>query len=151
MFRPVISVCGVTALSLALMAFARAEPIGFSQASITGQWVGDARLFDKIIRVQATPLATELRIDENLILSGNIGVAKIQNASPASVSAKQVVYRALLSGPVKDIAQLSKKTHLIVIITCHTGDLLDADFHLKSRFGFDPTMRVGHMDVVRAR
>jgi len=136
----------LAALAIVQSANANATP----PPSIAGHWVGDARLFDKALRAQTAPLATDLRIDQDFAISGRIGEAQIPRNLPVSVTAKRVEYRVILPGPVKNIPQLNK-SHLIIIITRNDGDTLNADFHLKSRFSFDLTMRVGHLDVVRAK
>ncbi|MFA6312979.1 MAG: hypothetical protein WCV99_13665 [Sterolibacterium sp.] len=118
--------------------------------SIAGHWVGDARLFDKAVRAKTTPLPIEIRIEEDLAMSGSIGNARIPRSVPVSVKPPRIEYHVALEGSIRDLPQL-KKSHMIVIVTRNAKDDLDADFHLKSRFGFDPTMQVGHMEVKRAK
>lgn len=118
-------------------------------ASIVGVWTGDARLFDKKLREQTTPLATTIQFHSNLDLSGSVGNARFSRTAVASSSPDKIEYRILLDGFVKDLPEL-RKSHLVVIVTLRKDGQLDADFHLKSRFGFDPTMRVGHFDVSRS-
>ncbi len=113
-----------------------------------GRWVGDARLFDRTLRAKAAPLEAELRIEPDHALSGRIGAARIPRTAPTSVAPGRIEYRIVLEGRVKDVEGLDQ-THLVVLVTPRPGGALDADFHLKSRFGFDAAMRVGHFDVKR--
>lgn len=137
-----------TLVSLALPA-AATQPALQPPPNPIGRWVGDARLFDKALRARATPLPAEIHIDQDLMLNGRIGQALIPTSRPVSATAMRLEYQVLLQGQVKDIAELNQ-THLVLIVTRHSDGRLDADFHLKSRFGFDPAMRVGHLDVQRA-
>lgn len=122
-----------------------------AQWEIVGRWSADARLFDMHIRASTTPLAAELVIAADLSLSGQIGDATMASSSPVAKTPTRLEYRIRLNRPVHAHPDLGKD-HLIVIITRRDGPdgpVLDADFHLKSRFGFDPTLRVGHFDAVR--
>lgn len=119
-----------------------------AQSRIVGSWTADARLFDKRIRARATPLEAKLSFSEDHALSGRIGDADIPPTRPHSKSPKKLMYRVLLPRPVRDLDEL-RKDHMIIIVTLGAGVTLDADFHLKSRFGFDPTMRAGHFDAKR--
>lgn len=116
--------------------------------AFAGRWVGDARLFDKALRAQAAPLEADLRIERDHTLSGRIGAAHVPRSRPVTMSAGRIEYRIVLEGRVKDVKGLDK-SHLVILVTPRPAGALDADFHLKSRFGFDPTMRVGHLDVRR--
>jgi hypothetical protein len=137
------------AVAFALTAFAPFAAAGEpSPTSIVGHWIGDARLFDKELRAVTQPLVTELRIAEDLSISGSIGLAQVPTTRPVSATPARVAYRVVLVGTVKDMPQLNK-SHLVLIVTRPVSGTLDADFHLKARFGFDPTMRVGHLDVRR--
>lgn len=117
------------------------------RANIVGRWSADARLFDRHIRAGTMPLGAELEFADDLTLTGRIGNAPIPQTRPFSRTATRLEYRVRLSRPVHDHPDL-KKDHLLIIVTLSPGPGLDADFHLKSRFGFDPTMRVGHFDAI---
>lgn len=131
-----------------LGALATAHGTSPAAPDYAGRWVGDARLFDKDLRAKAGPLDVEIVIWANHEISGRIGTATVPRSMPASVSPALVEYRIVLEGRVKDLPGLDK-SHLVVLLTPRPGGALDADFHLKSRFGFDPSMRVGHFDVKR--
>ena len=114
-----------------------------------GLWSCDARLFHAQTRARVGPIASELRLAADGALSGRIGQAEIPRTVPASRSARRVEYRVLLSTPVHPGLDASAR-HLVVIVTPHPAAQLDAEFHLKRRFGFDPAMLVGHFDLPRA-
>lgn len=135
----------LVAVALFASAAFASEPV---PSAIIATWLGDARFFDKRIRALTGPLESRLRIAEDLSLSGKLGDATIPSTAPASRSARRLEYRIVLQGQVMQIPELVK-THLVIIVTAKPDALLDVDFHLKSRFGFDPTMLVGHYDVVR--
>lgn len=126
------------------IAFAGDDP----SHKIVGRWSADARLFDRDIRSQTTPLESELVFAEDLSLSGRVGQAVLPPTKPYSATAKRLEYRFVLDQPVSGHVALAK-SHLIVIVTIDVRGDLDADFHLKSRFGFDISMRVGHFDAKR--
>lgn len=136
----------LTALAAAQLAYADAP----QPASIAGRWIGDARLFETAVRAKASPLPIEIRLEQDLAMSGRIGNAQIPRTAPASVKPLRVEYQVALNGSIHDLPQL-KKSYMVVIVTRSAKDELDADFHLKSRIGFDPTMQVGHLDVSRAK
>jgi hypothetical protein len=143
-----VNLCRLAVVLVVLTSVQIVSAAPSAQPTIAGRWAGDARLFDKSVRARAAPLPTEIRIEQDLAISGTVGDAQIPRSAPISVSEKRVEYRIVLTRPVKDLPKL-KKSHMIVIVTRSADDKLDADFHLKSRFGFDPTMQVGHMDVIR--
>lgn len=115
---------------------------------LAGRWIGDARLFDRALRAQAIPLPAELLFEPDLALSGRMGDAHWPRTLPTTAEATRIEYRLRLQGVVHALPALHKPC-LVVIVTRGRSSTLDADFHLKSRFGFDPSMRVGHLDVVR--
>ena len=129
-------------LCLALVAF-NAYPQTVVQPEFAGRWKADARLFDKHIRAQANPLPAELVFDQDFTLSGKVGDASVPPTKPLSITSSRVEYRITLNKPVRDIAELNK-LRMVVIVSRGPAGALDADFHLKSRFGFDHSIRVGH-------
>lgn len=132
-------------LCLALVAFNAYAQIAV-QPEFIGHWKADARLFDKHIRAQANPLPAELVFDQNFTLSGKVGNALVPPTKPISITSSRVEYWITLNKPVRDIAELNK-LRMVVIISRGPAATLDADFHLKSRFGFDRSIRVGHFDA----
>lgn len=121
------------------------EPV---RSDIVGRWSADARLFDRHIRARTTPLEAQLVFADDHTLTGRIGSARIPQTRPFSATTTRLEYRVRLDRPVHEHPDL-KKDHLLIIVTLSPASGLDADFHLKSRFGFDPTIRVGHFDATR--
>lgn len=133
---------------LPCVAPAGAESVDSAVATIIGTWSGDARLFDKSLRARTGALPVRITIDPELGLAGRIGDAHMPRTLPRATSAARVEYAIRLGAEVK--AGI-RRQHLIVIVSPGNAATLDADFHLKSRFGFDPGMHVGHFDVKPVR
>jgi hypothetical protein len=138
---------------ITLILLAQITPGVFAQqstrAEIAGRWLADARLFDKHLRAHTQPLPADLVIEENYTLHGTVGDATLTRSRPYSRTPAQLVYRIQLDRPVRAIDGL-RKDHMVIIVTLGSGPTLDAEFHLKAHFGFDPTMRVGHFDAKRS-
>lgn len=113
-----------------------------------GRWRGDARLFNARLRAKVGEIPAELVFQPDGSLSGTLGEATIPASRPKIRSRERVQYQLVLLGEVhRDLAR--DLNHLVVLVTPRPETGLDADFHLKTRFGFDPAMLVGHFDVRR--
>lgn len=134
------------AAALSLAGLLRAGPP--APTSLAGLWSGDARLFNQALRARLGPIPTALQIGGDLAISGRIGDAPVPKTMPVSVSATRVEYRVVLPQPINTLPGL-KRSHLVILVTHHGTGQLDADFHLKSWFGLDPGMLVGHFDLKR--
>jgi|CXWL01.1.fsa_nt_gi hypothetical protein len=119
-------------------------------ATIVGTWGGDARLFDKALRARTGRVPAKLTFDTQLGLSGSIGGAGIPKTRPRSATPQRLEYAVRLEGQAMPETGIHR-SHLVIIITTGAASTLDADFHLKSRFGLDPGMLVGHFDVAAIR
>lgn len=145
--QKVISMLRFLLASLCLLALpARAGPV--DQALLAGTWRGEGRFYEvKLLRATAPPLF-ELSIAPDLTLTGTVGGARISPARPTAVG-KRIDYEVLLDGPAGPGKFLEGKDHLVILITAMDGNSLSADFHLKSRFGFDIGMHPGSLEAAR--
>lgn len=128
---------------------ARAAGQASTGAIEAGRWNGDARLFHAKTRARTGAIPAELLVSHDGTLSGQVGGAAIPATRPKRSSATRVEYQVVLEGRVHEALDPALD-HLLVIVTRASGGGIDADFHLKRRFGFDPGMLVGHLDLVRA-
>lgn len=136
----------IAALAM-LWTIAKAQQSRDTQAM--GRWQGDARLLHAKLRARTGEIPTELDFAQDGAVSGRIGDATIPSALPKARTSSRVKYQVVLSGQVHK-ALNDELNHLIIIVTLKPGAELDADFHLKKRFGIDPDMLVGHFDVKRS-
>ena len=121
-------------------------PAGVAEA---GRWQGDARLLNAKLRAKTGAIPTELLFAPDGTVSGKIGDASIPATSPKRKSSGRVEYQLVVTGHVhRELDEAMN--HLVIIVTLKPGASLDADFHLKTRFGFDTAMLVGHFDVKQA-
>jgi hypothetical protein len=88
-----------------------------------------------------------LSFAEDLTLTGTVGPVGILPAKPR-ISKTRIDYHARLTGAV-NLGPARGKDHMVVLITKTGADRLSADIHLKSRFGFDPSMHPGALEAVR--
>lgn len=117
-------------------------------ARLPGAWQGQARFYEVKLRRAMEPPAFKLSIAPDLTLTGTVGTAQIGPARPAAIGTR-IDYKIMLDGPVASSPLLGNKTHLIILVTAVGDDTFSADFHLKSRFGFDISMHPGSLEAVR--
>lgn len=114
-------------------------------SALPGSWSASGRYYEVAI---AEPVSAHFEIASDLSLSGSIGSAAIKPARPV-VSGDIVRYQTSLEAPVSTHARLAGKDRLELLITRIDGDHFEADFHLKSWPGFDPTMHPGELTATR--
>lgn len=139
----VVAVLGLCASAQA-QSTAHPSPESVAVAYPVGHWAGEARLFDRALRQQRGPIPMSIELAPDLLLKGTIGDATWPAAAPVQRLSPRLEYRIKLMGAAPPLAG---KDHLVLIITPRTDGRLDADFHLKSRFGLDLGMAVGHFDA----
>jgi len=115
-------------------------------SAIVGTWTAEARFFDREIRNKVGQLEARLVIEPDLTLKGQFGNSEITPTRPKIQTSTQLQYQVLLKQSLPSFPEF-RNPHLIVIVTLAGHRPLDADFHLKSRFGFDSKMRVGHFEI----
>lgn len=113
-----------------------------------GLWRGDARLFNVKLRAKTGEIPVLLLFGPDEEVSGRIGSAIIPMTRPKFKTSQRVEYQVVVLGRVHQELD-DGLDRLVIIVTINPERVLDADFHLKRRFGFDPAMVVGHFDVER--
>lgn len=117
-------------------------------AHLPGNWVGTGRYYEVKLQRQADAPRFDLTIGPDLTLTGTVGTARLVPTRPRA-SGERVDYFVLLEGSVAQHAALRSKDHLLILITQLAPDSFEADFHLKSSFGFDFTMHPGALHADR--
>lgn len=113
---------------------------------LPGHWSGSGHYYEVVLQENLQAPQFDLRINPDLTLSGQIGAARIRPAKPRAVG-ERIDYYVELDGAVA--RSLERKKHLLILITQVHDDAFSADFHLKSRYGFDFTMHPGSLEAVR--
>jgi hypothetical protein len=114
-------------------------------AKLAGHWVGDGRFFNVAFQAEFGHVPFDLRIQSDLTLTGTVGAAQIRPAPPR-FERDRVDYYATLQGELRPGSDF-RKDHLVLLVTVAEGDKLVADFHLKSNFVWDWTMRPGVVEL----
>jgi hypothetical protein len=136
-------------LLVSLIAVAQTAPgQSIDVGQLPGTWHGEGRFYEvKLLRENQAP-AFDLTIALDLTLSGTVGEARIVATRPTTVG-KRIDYHVMLDRPVGRGEFLKDKDHLVILITAADAASLSADFHMKSRFGFDFSMHPGSLEAVR--
>lgn len=114
---------------------------------LAGTWQADARLLNRAWREKTGALPSVLTLSADGRLSGRIGDVAIPDSMPKRRRADRLDYEIVMPAPPAARGGIDR-THLVVMIGLRPDAAPDIDFHLKSRFGFDPGMFVGHFDLV---
>lgn len=117
---------------------------------LPGTWHGEGRFYEVKLQRTAEPPTFVLAIAPDLTLSGTVGAARVAPAQPVAIGARRIDYQVVLDGAVGPGDHLKGKDHLMILITAVEGERFSADFHLKSRFGFDFSMHPGSLEAVRS-
>jgi hypothetical protein len=125
---------------------ARAE--GPDAAKLAGHWTGQGRFYNADFQKQHGSIPFDLTVSPDLVLSGTAGGAAITPAR-GERHGQQVDFELLLTGDVLPGTDF-KKDHLVLVVTRADGAAVSGDFHLKSNFVFDLTMRPGALELKRA-
>lgn len=128
-------------LCLALLGMLAGTAHAIDTSALPGSWFATGRYYELAI---AEPIGAHFYIAADLRLTGTIGAATLQPATPV-VSGDIVRYQSALDVPVSAHARLAGKDRLELLITRIDADHFEADFHLKSWAGFDPSMHPGEL------
>lgn len=132
---------------LALAASAQGSTVDVAQ--LPGNWRGEGHYYEVKLQRGGAPPAFELAIAPDLTLSGTVGAARVVPAQPVAIG-RRIDYQVVLVGAVDDGKFLKDKDHLMILVTVVDGGRMSADFHLKSRFGFDFSMHPGSLEAIRS-
>lgn len=134
-------------LALATLLPARSRSQALDPAKIVGRWSGTGSFFNADLQKQAgsVPFVTEFRADRSG--TGRVGEATLQvvRVTPAR---DRIEVRAKLTGFIGTDPMLAKD-RLVFVITRVEDSTIQAEFHLKSNFTFDPRMREGRVVLTR--
>jgi hypothetical protein len=116
---------------------------------VVGRWSGSGSFFDAELRQKAgaVPFVVEIAADRSG--SGRIGDA-VLNDVQVKPTRNYIEMRAKLAGPLGKGAAPSKD-RLVIVVTAVTDSTIEAEFHLKSNFAFDPWMQEGRVLLTRIR
>ena len=141
-------------LALALLVVATLLPAqGASQAldatRLVGHWSGSGTFSnaDMQKKVGSLPFVVEFNADRSA--TGRVGNATLQDARVKSTR-DLIEVRAKLAGSIGTDPVLAKD-HLVLLVTRINDGTIEAEFHLKSNFAFDPRMRDGRVVLTRIR
>lgn len=128
------------------------ESVVSANPTLVGRWTGVGSFLDVKLdkEIGKVPLEVEIRADGTV--SGCIGDAKLTQTSIEKARYGFEIHAILDSKIRRDKAET--KNHLIVLLVSPVKDkegalVSKANFHLKSRYGFDFTYRVGGVMLKR--
>ena len=113
---------------------------------LIGKWTGQGRFLDIAVDKDLGQVPLEVEINKDNTVVGRIGDAKLTKTSIKKARYGFEIHGILDSRIKKDKAE--KKDHLIILLVTPVKDkegvlVSDANFHLKSNYAFDVSMRVG--------
>lgn len=117
-----------------------------SNPFLIGKWTGDGKLFDVDISKEIGLIKIDIEIKEDNSIHGKIGEANLINTS-ITESKYGFEIRGELNSKLKAGIDLNKD-HLIILFVVPEENRQnltksDSNFHLKSNYTFDFSMRVG--------
>jgi hypothetical protein len=118
-------------------------------STLVGRWEGVGVFSDSTLQAEAGPVPLTAEIAADGSGSGRMGKATLREVRVGQ-SRRYVEVRALLDTPVAAHRRLDKD-RLVLVITRLDSATAESEFHLKSNFLFDPTMREGRITLKRVR
>jgi hypothetical protein len=145
MTPPVFPLC----VLVCVLAAARVDAQSPDPAKAVGRWTGVGSLFSPDLSERVGPLPFSLDLADNRTGTGRLGDASL---AVVKWSARREVLeiRADLSRAVGSDPALAKR-HVVLVITAITDSTMQGEFHLKSNYWYDPTMREGRVLFARRR
>jgi len=125
-----------------------------SNPYLIGKWIGEGKFLDVDLDKEIGSVKIEIEIKEDNTILGKIGEANLLNTSIGEVKYGFEI-RGKLDSKLNQGSDL-KKDCLIILLVLPEGNRQsvtksDANFHLKSNFTFDFTMRVGGVILTKER
>ncbi len=116
-------------------------------ARLVGRWSGTGGFFSADMQRKAGSLAFLLDLKADGTGTGRLGEATLQ-ITGVKAARDRIEVRAKLAGAPGPDPALAKN-HLVLVVTAVDSSRVQAEFHLKSNFIFDPQMREGHVVLTR--
>ena len=139
----------ITGFVLAGFLATRADAQAPEPGKVIGRWSGSGSLFDTTLAKRVGPIPIALTMESDQSGAGQLGNASL-TVTRFTAGRGLIEVRADLSGaPAADRALAKRR--LVLLVTSATDSTLHAEFHLKSNFIFDPTMREGRVLLTRVR
>ena len=126
------------------------ENLVTSNPFLIGKWTGEGGFLDVDLDKEVGKVMLEIEIKKDNTVSGKIGDARLTETSIGKANYGfeiKGVFDSPLDSRIKKNKDI-KKNHLIILLVTpikNNNDVMvsDANFHLKSNYIFDFTMRVG--------
>ncbi len=122
------------------------EGVVAANPALIGTWTGEGRFLDAALDKDLGKVPLEVEINSDSTVAVGIGDARLTQTSIKKAGYGFEIHGILDSRIRKNKAE--KKDHLILLLVTPVKDkdgvlMSDANFHLKSNYVFDLTMRVG--------
>jgi len=119
-------------------------------SGLVGHWAGSGTFFNRDLHAKVGPVPFVAEFTTEGAGTGSVGQAMLQDARVVRATRDYVEVRAKLSGFIGQDPALAKD-RLILVITKLDATTIQAEFHLKSNFIFDPRMGEGRVTLTRER
>ena len=140
-------------IALLLMAFtpllpARTRSQSPAPARLIGRWAGSGTFFNRDLQAKVGPVPFVAEFKTDSAGTGRIGRATLQDLRVVRSTRDYVEVRAKLSEFIGQDPAVAKN-RLVLVITKLDETTIEAEFHLKSNFIYDPRMREGRVTLTR--
>ncbi|NQV13814.1 hypothetical protein HQ531_00040 [bacterium] len=136
-------------LVLGLMSTTGAQKSDTGIDRYLGSWNGEGRFYNVKLSAEVGKLSFQLEIKPDFSITGQVGNATLRDAK-LSVDEHNGGYmiKGQLEGKIFTGSDFHKK-NVIFLMHIPEGDEINGDFHLKSNFIFDFSMRPGEFTLIR--
>ena len=139
----------VTVLMALVVPFAAAAAQRPDASKLVGRWSGTGTFFNAELRKKADSLPFELDIAPDRSGSGRVDAVDLREVR-VKPTRDYVEVRAKLARPIRSDRALAKD-RLVLVVTALSDSTVEAEFHLKTNFVYDLTMREGRVLLTRLR
>ena len=129
---------------------ARTTSQPLAPSGLVGRWAGSGTFFNRDLHAKVGPVPFVAEFTTESAGTGRVGQAVLQDVRVVRSMRDYVEVRAKLSGFIGQDPALAKD-RLVLVITKLDATTIQAEFHLKSNFTFDPRMREGRVTLRRVR
>ena len=137
----------LTMFAVATLFPARAAAQALDPARVVGRWSGNGTFFDDDLqrKIGSIPFVIELSPERSG--TGRVGQATLSDVR-VKPARREIEVRAKLASPVAADPAVAKEC-LVLIITTVSDSTIQAEFHLKSNFIYDPRLKQGRVTLAR--